>query len=148
VNASLWLGGGNNIWNMDFAPALGQPLALGRYDGASWTRTETSHYLTLTGQGRGTAGDGWFDVVDLAFNADGSILRFGVNFETHDDFIAGRWNYGQLRFNSDIPLSDRPVPAVPEPSTYALMAMGLLFVAWSMRRKKSPGFERPAAQAA
>ncbi|KQW00075.1 PEP-CTERM sorting domain-containing protein [Rhizobacter sp. Root1221] len=146
VNADLWLGGGHNVWGMNFAPALGQPLALGRYEGASWSRTETSPYLTFGGQGRATSGDGWFEVVDLGFNPDGSILRFGVNFETHDNFAADSWNYGQLRFNSDVPLSDRPVPPVPEPATYALMAIGLVFVAVSMRRKQRHELDRHAAE--
>jgi hypothetical protein len=77
--------------------------------------------LTISGNGAGDNQDsGWFDVLSIAYNPDGTLASFAVDFEQYDTANSrGPGLYGSLRFNSDT-----PVDPVPLPGTLCLLLSG------------------------
>ena len=75
-----------------------------------------------------------FDVLDLAFGADGQVLRFAADYKLDWLYSSGAVATvtGSVRFQSDI-----PVTSVPEPDTLALMGLGFAGVCWTARRQRS-----------
>jgi hypothetical protein len=113
-----------NYWNFQFSaptydPATntnnGQVLHDGLYTNAQRLpfNSPTKPGMTISGDRRGDDGNsGWFDVLDIAYNPDGSLETFAVNFEQFDTgHQTGPALYGSLRFNSSIPVNPVPLPA-------------------------------------
>ena len=135
-------------WTFDFyAPTYdpktntlsGQPLQVGMYTGATRYpfNSPTLPGLSVYGDGRGdNQSSGWFDVLDIGFNADGSLARLAVDFKQFDEntTMSGPGTYGSIRFNSNIALDLTPIP---EPSTWVLMGIGMLGTAYVVRRRQA-----------
>ena len=69
--------------------------------------------LTLISQAGGyNTVNGWFNVLQADYNADGSVRAFAVNFEQHGEGNSVMWERGAVRYNSPIP--------IPEPAAIAL----------------------------
>ena len=104
-------------WSVDFAapPGLGAPLAVGSYENAVRYpfNNGVSPGLSLIGDGRGcNTVKGRFDVLDIAIAADGTVQRFAADFVQHCEGFAPAL-FGQVRFNSQVPIdpeSELPVP--------------------------------------
>lgn len=133
-----------NYWSFEFAAPTydpttntndGNDLAVGFYDNSTRFpfNSPTRPGLNFSGNGRGnnTLG-GWFNVLDVAYDTDGEVLRFAVDFRQFDESesMAGPSTYGSLRINSDI-----PVNTVPLPPAWLALASGLLIVMRGIRAK-------------
>lgn len=69
----------------------GQPLTISQY-------TEAQHHpfkppakpgISVSGDGRGdNMPSGWFDILDIACDASGQVLRFAVDFKQLDEGVA------------------------------------------------------------
>ena len=85
--------------------------------------------MEVSGNGRGeNTLTGWFDILDLQLNAAGTeITSVAIDFDQWGGTEAqsGPSLYGSIRINSDLPVDLRPVP---EPSTWLLMSLGLLYL--------------------
>lgn len=110
-------------WDVAFAaPSLGV-LSTGSYANAlRWPFNDNHPGLSFTGNGRGdNTLTGQFNVLDLTYNTDGSVLSFAADFTQYDEGKTTWWNTGQLRYNSTVPL---PEPATLLPSAaVALIAL-------------------------
>ena len=93
-----------------------------------------------SGSGRGcNVSLSWVNILEVEYT-NGLVSKFAVDFvqaeevdgRTVIDPINDRWAYGSYRYNSTIPLNTT-VP-IPEPSTFALIGLGLGFS--SFRRRK------------
>lgn len=142
-----------SLWNFQFtAPSYdpstntnnGQPLRDGLYTGAQRFpfNSPTRPGLTISGNGRGDNEDsGWFDILNIAYNPDGTLASLAVDFAQYDTtHSTGPGLYGSLRFNSDI-----PIDPVPVPGTLILLLSGA-FAAWLLLDRGRPGtLMNPAA---
>lgn len=123
-------------WTMSFLAIVGQDLTLGHYDKTLRMPSDSNPGLDFGGQGRNpNTSSGWFDILDIAYQTDGSISRFAANFETYDNMNVEAWNFGQIRYNSEVPLLT--VRPVPEPTIFGLVAIGLAGMALFRRRAKA-----------
>lgn len=95
-------------WYADFAPASGDILAPGTYDGASrYPFQGTGPGLDVSGDGRGCNElSGKFTVTDASFEPDGSLHSFGARFEQHCEHADAA-----LRGEFDFRAGDRTAPA-------------------------------------
>lgn len=101
-------------WRLYLSAPYDQPLEVGLYNDAV-------HYALQDGDEPGLEfhGDhrgydtlyGFFEILEIAFGLDGSIERFAVDFTQYGDEKPEDWITGQFRYNSDIPISNVPVPA-------------------------------------
>lgn len=114
---------------------LGVPLQVGTYlDAERFPFNAPGHPgldLTDTGSGFNTL-DGQFRIFDVQRNASGKVTSFAASFEifnqpapTGSPLLGGRVWYN----------SDARIPAVPEPGTWLLFAVGAAGLMASSRRK-------------
>jgi hypothetical protein len=114
---------------------LGQPLHVGLYTNAQRFpfNSPTKPGINISGNGRGNnTQTGWFNVLDIEYDAAGDLSKFAVDFKQFDESSITTGLYGSLRFNSSIAINP-----VPEPSTFALMVLGLFGVVATARRETS-----------
>jgi hypothetical protein len=98
-------GSDGSFWNVSFAnPDSAVPLTVGAYERAVTTPfREGANGLDFNGNGRGCTTSGRFDVLEIAYGANGQVTRLAVDFEQHCDGSAPVL-YGSLRINSRRPL--------------------------------------------
>ena len=140
---------GDNYWDFQFAaPSYdratntndGQPLHVGMYTHAQRFpfNSPTKPGINIDGAGRGNNTEsGWFDVLQISYDAQGNLDKFAVDFKQFDESNTEIGLYGSLRFNSDIPVH---LSAVPEPTTDLMLLLGLAGVAAaavSAKRRRS-----------
>ncbi|MGB7465936.1 MAG: PEP-CTERM sorting domain-containing protein [Candidatus Acidiferrum sp.] len=56
------------------------------------------------------------------------MQTYAVDFTQYDEKDTSKWNYGSLRFKSDVPIN------VPEASTLLLSALGTIGLMFASRR--------------
>ncbi|AAZ98762.1 hypothetical protein Tbd_2809 [Thiobacillus denitrificans ATCC 25259] len=119
----------------------GNYLAVGRYDNATRFpfNSPTKPGLDVSGDGRGNNQlSGWFEILEVEYDVSKThIQKLAVDFTQYGENLtqSGPGLFGSLRFNSDVALT---IPsAVPEPSTYLTMALGIGLVALATRRRKA-----------
>jgi len=131
-----------NYWNFNFAaptydPATntnnGNELEVGFYDNATRFpfNSPTRPGLSFSGNGRGNNQlGGWFNVLDVAYEGNGDVLRFAVDFRQFDESenMTGPSTYGSLRINSSIPINPVPIPPA-----IILFSSALLFLMREVR---------------
>ena len=100
---SVRFNGGFNWWNFDFVAPGGEVLAVGPYENAARSpfQSPTQPGLSASGAGRGCNRlTGRFDILELKFKPDGSLLNFAVDFEQHceggDPAL-----FGVVRYNAE-----------------------------------------------
>jgi hypothetical protein len=111
VSLSVITPGFEHWWFLEFAPVTG-PIQPGVYEQAQrWPFQATGHPgLSVSGEGRGcNTLTGTFKVLEVVRDPATDVLQsFAVDYEQHcEGFTAAM--YGQLRFNSDVPLSGKPI---------------------------------------
>lgn len=114
-----------NYWSFNFAAPTydpitntndGNKLSVDFYDNATRFpfNSPTRPGLAFSGNGRGnnTLG-GWFNVLEVDYAPDDSVLAFAVDFRQFDESedMTGPSTYGSLRINSSIPINPVPIPA-------------------------------------
>lgn len=103
-----------NYWDLELAAPFGQVLEVGLYDNAARYPFQDAAQpgLTFSGNHRGNNQlSGFFEILEISFNGIGEIDSLAVDFTQYDENNPDWWNKGQLRFNSDVPLSPVPLPA-------------------------------------
>jgi hypothetical protein len=118
-------------WFLDFAVPQGQALAVGTYLNATRYPFElsTAPGLSFVGDGRGDNQlTGYFTILDITI-VGGQLSSFAADFTQFDENQQAWWNYGSIRYNSTIALN-----LATEPSTFALLAVGLIATIIGRRR--------------
>jgi hypothetical protein len=111
---------GANFWHVDFAAPDEAELTAGAYANATrWPFQAVGvPGLSVSGQGRGCNQlTGYFEVLEVVYDASGQVLQFAADFEQHCEGAEPALT-GQIRFNSDIPISSEEPgnePPVAEP---------------------------------
>ncbi|MES2366828.1 MAG: hypothetical protein V4563_13200 [Pseudomonadota bacterium] len=141
---------GSAPWTFEFvAPTYdtqtntntGTPLHVGMYLNATRYpfNSPTTAGMSIYGNGRGdNISDGWFNVLDVAFDGSGNLLRLAVDFKQYDETntMSGPGLFGSLRYNdSGIALNTTGVAPVPVPAAAWLFGSGLLGLIGISRRK-------------
>lgn len=106
VNGATW-------WYLDFAAPGDVDLTQGLYENAARFpfQSSTQPGLDVSGNGRGcNTLTGNFTVLEVAYNADGTVSQFAADFEQHCDG-AEPGLFGAIRINSTVPI-DVTIPAV------------------------------------
>lgn len=143
VNVSF---AGDSNWSFNFAAPTydpvtntndGNELTVGFYDNATRFpfNSPTKPGLSFIGAGRGNNKlGGWFDVLDVAYDVSGEVLRFAVDFRQYDESedMTGPSTYGSLRINSEIPINN----PVPIPGAGLLLGSGFLMLFVKNHRKR------------
>ncbi len=127
------LGLGWNVSMTGIDPSYVSEMAIG-FGSSSTGFVNLRPGISQASPGSGTfSSNGIIDLVTAGFNfnvEDDGVLRLEF-FETFDDTagaIDGTWDGGTITLQ---------VSAVPEPTTYGMMALGLLGVAAAARRRRS-----------
>jgi hypothetical protein len=96
-------------WYAMLNPPPGAVLQPGAYENAQRFNFYGGPGLDVFGDGRGcNTVTGRFDVLEMETDVAGNYTKFAANFEQHcEGMTPAMW--GQVRFNSDIPLSGKPV---------------------------------------
>ena len=138
LGVSLYYDGGQEWWYLDFAaPTFPSKVDLyvGSYENAQRFpfNSPTKPGLDVSGCGRGcNTLIGRFDVLEVEYNVDEQVMIFAANFEQHCEGMEPAL-FGQIRFNSDIPIS-----VIPIPGAFWLFASGLIgFAAIRKRLRKN-----------
>jgi len=139
-------------WSFNFASPTynsqtntntGTPLKVGMYLNATRYpfNSPTKPGMSIYGNGRGdNTSDGWFDVLDVAFDGSGNLLRLAVDFKQYDETntMSGPGIFGSLRYNDPgIALNTTGASPTPVPAAVWLLGSGLLGLAGASRRKKA-----------
>lgn len=115
---------------MSFAGFNQTPATVGYYPNARRDIWPQSPGLDFSGQSRGDNDlSGWFRVLQCDLNASGNVASYAVDFMQYDELATYAWNYGSLRYNSDIPITP-----IPEPTTSTLLLLGMLVIGSYRRR--------------
>lgn len=94
-NYSFW-------WSLQFGAAGEVPLRAGSYRNATRFAFAAFNGLDVSGSGRGCNRlTGRFDVLEVEYAADGSVLRFAADFEQHCEGGSAAL-FGAIRYNSSI----------------------------------------------
>jgi subtilisin family serine protease len=115
---SFRIEGNGEFWNLDFGGPGGAPLAAGSYENAVRFPFESGSTpgVSLTGGGRGcNSVKGRFDVLEVAYGADGRVIRFAADFVQHCEGGAPGL-FGQIRYNANTPMNT--APALPAPFSF------------------------------
>ena len=141
---------GSAYWSFDFAAptynpqtntTTGTPLQVGMYLNATRYpfNSPTRPGMSISGNGRGNnVSNGWFNVLDVAFDGSGNLLRLAVDFKQYDETttMSGPGIFGSLRYNAPgIALNTTGVASVPVPAAAWLFGSGLLGLIGMARRK-------------
>jgi|GEM_PF-2123413 len=103
-----------NFWGLTLAAPFGQVLEVGLYDNATHYSFQDAAQPGLIFSGNYRDPDqlsGFFEILEISFNGVGEVDSLAVDFTQYDENNPDWWNKGQLRFNSDVPLSPVPLPA-------------------------------------
>jgi hypothetical protein len=120
----------SEFWFVSFEGFNLMPATVGFYPKASRDNFPASPALDFSGDGRGDNSlFGSFTVLQADFNASGNVQSYAADFVDYDEGLSYAWNYGSIRFNSDIPIT-----LVPEPATATLLLLGILGCGWRQRR--------------
>ena len=98
-------------WYLNLAATNGAVLQPGAYEGAERFPFQSAGHpgLDFSGDGRGcNTLTGRFDVLEVVRDAGGNISQLAVNWEQHCEGAQPAL-FGQIRFNSDVPLSGKPI---------------------------------------
>lgn len=143
---------GSADWTFDFAAPtynpqtntnIGTPLQDGMYLNATRYpfNSPTTPGMSIYGNGAGdNTSDGWFDVLDVAFDGSGNLSRLAVDFKQYDEtnMMSGPGLFGSLRYNDPgIALNTKGVAPVPVPAAAWLFGSGLLGLMGMARRKSA-----------
>ena len=132
----------HGVWSFVFGPPTGTLLHNGMYLNAlgSTINSPDSPWLTVDGNARGdNLSDGWFYILNIAFDGSGNLARLAVDFKQYDDAttMSGPGIFGSLRYNDPaIPLNTTGVAPVPAPAGAWLFGSGLLGLASAVRRRR------------
>jgi hypothetical protein len=147
---------GSAYWTFDFAAPTynpqtntntGTPLQDGMYLNATRYpfNSPTKPGLSVYGNGAGdNTSDGWFDILDVAFDSSGNLLRLAVDFKQYDETstMSGPGLFGSLRYNDpNIALNTTGAP-VPIPATGWLLGSALVGLVGTARRRERTLFAR------
>jgi len=123
-----------NYWFLDLAAPFNDPLEVGFYD-------DTARYpfqdddqpgLTLSGNHRGNnRNGGFFEISEIAFDENNVLTNLSVDFTQYGEEQESRWITGSLRYNSN------ETAPVPEPTTLALLGLGIVGIISQRKIKKS-----------
>jgi hypothetical protein len=118
----------NGGWDIVFAgPSLTLPTPGYYADARRWPFNDTHPGLAFTGNSRGDNNlTGEFSVFQLSFDTQGYVQSFAADFLQNDENNPSRWNAGQLRYNSTVPL--------PEPTCLAPIAAAAVLL-YARRRR-------------
>jgi hypothetical protein len=142
---------GDSWWYFEFASPTynpvtntntGTPLQDGMYENATRYpfNSPTKPGMSIYGNGAGdNTSDGWFDILDVAFDASGNLLRLAIDFKQYDetDTMSGPGIFGSLRYNDPgFALNTTGLAPVPVPASAWLLGSGLLGLSGMSRRKR------------
>jgi hypothetical protein len=102
-------------WWVTLAAPSGQILAPGTYQNATRYPFQAFNApgLSFYGEGRGdNTSTGTFTVLQVSYNADGSLATFAADFVQFDEFNLAAWNIGSIRYNSTVPITYLPPPSI------------------------------------
>lgn len=94
------------FWNLEFATCCTVPMGPGQYFGAQTWPTEPSFLpgMLVSGDGRSCSTvTGYFSVLQVSYNADGSVASFDAVFEQHCEGSTSALS-GEIRFNAAAPI--------------------------------------------
>ena len=103
-----------NYWVLELAAPFNRVLSVGLYENIARYpfQDDSQPGLTFYGNHRGNnTNSGFFEVLDIAFDDLGGINKIAVNFTQYDETNPDWWVNGQLRYNSELPLTAVPLPA-------------------------------------
>lgn len=98
-------------WSLYFGAADGQVLVAGTYENAERFAFKSPGHpgIDFTGDGRGcNTIRGRFDLREIERDAAGTVVKLAIDFEQHCEGM-GPGLFGQVRYNSDVPLSPKPL---------------------------------------
>jgi VCBS repeat protein len=115
ASANLSIDGYDGHWFFaSFAPPSGTTLAVGTYENAARFNTPTQPEVDFGGDGRGcNQTGGRFVVHEVQYGAGGAIQKLALDFEQRCE-ISGPPLYGQVRFNSSVPVGIYLAPNKPQ----------------------------------
>jgi hypothetical protein len=97
----------SSSWSLEFSPPDTKTFTKGIYEGVRVLPSSSKPMLNVGGNGSGcNTVTGRFLLSDFAFNSDGTVQRFAVDFEQHCDGVPPAL-YGSIRYNSRVPLVPR-----------------------------------------